>query len=425
MVTLLTEKEISKTVNNKNITFNRKHYAKALIFIIFVSFLNATLRLTEDGLSLYRLLIPVQIFLLALINLKQFKAFVICFVSIAILSLLGLLLSTYSLKVINIVFFTHYLIIILFFYSVKTIYCVLGSKVVFNFLHFSFYLFVFSGILDLLGFSFPNIENVPYAVRGVHKIENDFSLVLSSFVFILFAVESKFLYKILILLFVSIVAFFNDAKIIVLALFMLVMVDFFIFNKNIPKKIKILTTAISSLAIIFSLYWLADYKIQFPGAEYSLLELILEPIVRIITLDPFGDLYGSISNRTDMIIFSLQDLISSYGLGIGFGNTLQMLESAKYGTIGSAQSIHNFPLQFTVELGLFVTGFILFRLLRKLNMNIIMFFFVMLFSSLSQSVGLFSNYYFFCCLYFLILNSKEQFKKINKIDVRYLSNEKN
>jgi len=121
-----------------------------------------------------------------------------------------------------------------------------------------------------------------------------------------------------------------------------------------------------------------------------------------------------------MIIFSLQDLISSYGLGIGFGNTLQMLESAKYGTIGSAQSIHNFPLQFTVELGLFVTAFILFRLLRKLNMNIIMFFFVMLFSSLSQSVGLFSNYYFFCCLYFLILNSKEQFKTINKIDARYL-----
>ncbi|MCV5713540.1 O161 family O-antigen polymerase, partial [Escherichia coli] len=101
------------------------------------------------------------------------------------------------------------------------------------------------------------------------------------------------------------------------------------------------------------------------------------------------------------------DLFSSFGLGIGFGNTLTMLSTAKYAFIGSAKSIHNFPLQFIAEIGLIFSLFLLYSILKQTSLYTKIIFFLMLLASLSQSVGVFSNYYFFCCLFFIILHGKQ------------------
>ncbi|EMW7106235.1 hypothetical protein AAFG33_002982, partial [Escherichia coli] len=51
--------------------------AKLLYFILFLSFLNAVLRLSEDGLSIYRLFIPLQIFLIYTLSVTEFKKFIV------------------------------------------------------------------------------------------------------------------------------------------------------------------------------------------------------------------------------------------------------------------------------------------------------------------------------------------------------------
>jgi hypothetical protein len=159
----------------------------------------------------------------------------------------------------------------------------------------------------------------------------------------------------------------------------------------------------SAFFLMVLIYGLSNYSINFPGRSYTLFELLFDPVIRVVNLEPYGNLYGSISNRTDMIIYAIKDFIASYGIGIGPGNSLSLLASDKYPSIGSAKSLHNFPLQLVVELGLPIIIAIVLMLKSKLTVDKIFVFSFIMLSSLSQSVGIFSNYYFLHCLFFIIL----------------------
>ncbi len=373
-----------------------------LLLIIFIGFFNPVLRLSPNGLSLYRLLTPIQLIVLAFLDLHNFREMTIFFLMVVFCSGIGLLLSGYKFNDNNIIFFFHYLTIFLLYFSVGTLVSFLGREKVFTFIRFSFYILLLSGIMDFWGVEFPNVEKVDYAVRGIFNVENDFSLAISGFIFVLINRNIGFICISPVLLLVLFTTFYNDAKVAFLAIIFAVLLRYVFLNNLMSIKTRLLLFFSMSSVLSAGIYQIVFYEINFPNKSYTLFELIFEPIFRILTLNPFGEQHGSISNRTDMVIYSIKDLISSLGFGIGFGNTLTMLSTNKYAVIGSAKSIHNFPLQIVVELGVFVAVFIIYQLLKRRSLFFITLFAIMLFSSLSQSVGVFSNYFFLFCLFFML-----------------------
>nr|ADJ19203.1 Wzy [Escherichia coli] len=381
--------------------------AKLLYFILFLSFLNAVLRLSEDGLSIYRLFIPLQIFLIYTLSVTEFKKFIVILLLLLLFGATGCMISTYSLNENNLVFLIHYSILILTFFSSSVLISITGETCFYKFTAFFFGFLIVTGIMDLFGVTFPNIEHIPDAIRGIHRIENDYSLALVSFVFVVFSISRKKITASILTFFTSAICFYNDSKV---ALLFVVAGYFCFIFKNIRFRQKGIQVDIIFffviMLIMFLFNYIFSYKIAFPGRDIHI-RTNRRACYQIIELNPYGDLYGSISNRTDMVIYTLKDLFSSFGLGIGFGNTLTMLSTAKYAFIGSAKSIHNFPLQFIAGIGLIFSLFLLYSILKQTSLYTKIIFFLMLLASLSQSVGVFSNYYFFCCLFFIILHGKQ------------------
>ena len=122
------------------------------------------------------------------------------------------------------------------------------------------------------------------------------------------------------------------------------------------------------------------------------LETLIEPIVKILLLEPYGVLYGSLFNRVDAIIFGIKAAIDSYGLGIGPGNSINMIAFGTYGWLGSAQSLHNFYIQLICELGalgMFIVCSSFVLLYRRVGFFMAV---AITFIMMTQSSGIFSNY---------------------------------
>jgi len=145
---------------------------------------------------------------------------------------------------------------------------------------------------------------------------------------------------------------------------------------------------------------------------------MFEPIHRILTLDPYK-LSGSITDRSDAVIYGLMELKKSYLLGIGLGNSIEMLKMSEY-SLDSAKSMHNFIMQMIVELGilgLILISYIFKKIIRgvtKENVAAIdiiraVFFMGFIFISLQSSSGIFSNYFVWTVIMFILLCDKTPF----------------
>ncbi|WP_417547466.1 hypothetical protein [Marinobacter segnicrescens] len=121
--------------------------------------------------------------------------------------------------------------------------------------------------------------------------------------------------------------------------------------------------------------------------------VILEPFLRVLSMDPYGDPWGSIPNRVDATIFSLKEFFSTFGFGIGLGNTLIMLD-VKYSYLQSLMTVHNIFVQLLAELGWFFLSVLVF-LIARVSFAALLFFWVpLVLISVSQSAAIFSNYFF-------------------------------
>jgi len=174
-------------------------------------------------------------------------------------------------------------------------------------------------------------------------------------------------------------------------------------NKLITTKMKFLLKLIIVTSVVFLMFLFFEFVGQIKVGSYTLLDLLVEPIIRIFTLEPYGLGAGSLTVRTDMTIFAIKDFMNSFGLGIGFGNSLAMIESERYGVIlEGAKTLHNFPLQVVLELGGLVVTPLFYFLLKEKSGKTKVLFILLLVMSLSQSAGVFSNYFFLCIISYIL-----------------------
>lgn len=167
------------------------------------------------------------------------------------------------------------------------------------------------------------------------------------------------------------------------------------------------------IAVSFAIA-ISDVPIHFANdVDYSVGDLLLQPITNILSLEASGEDLGSLNNRTDAAIFVLIEYMQSYGFGLGAGGSWLVLTLPQY-QLGGAQSPHNALLQFIVDFGYPVLlGYIalviwaLRRLFRhglpegeRLKVMAILSFPML---GLSQSGAIVTNYFFFTSVYFIWL----------------------
>lgn len=382
-----------------------------LIMCLVIAFFNLTLRLDVNQESLFRLAFPFMIISLAVIDKNIFIAWMFWAVLISAFGSLGMFLSGYDISFsVNFVFYVHYLTVLTVIFCAGTLLRMKGVGYVDKFLVIFWCFFLVLGFVDLFfGLVPPNTVRKEGVIRAMTWNENDYSLVIAAgSIYFLFYMKRLF-FPIFSIFSSFIVALINDSKIIflmlVFCLLVFVVTDVAArkFFSTIWGKLSVFFVWIM-LPFVFVLFLYNYGSIQIGG--YGITELILDPLIRILLLEPYGIGSGSLTVRTDMTIYALKSIFDSYGLGIGFGNTLNMIETGRYGfIIWGAKSIHNFPLQVATELGIYfmiVFAVFLSKFMQIKDSKVLL---ILLVVSLSQSVGAFSNYYFIFVLGVVIFRS--------------------
>lgn len=202
-------------------------------------------------------------------------------------------------------------------------------------------------------------------------------------------------------------AFINDAKLSLIG-DVVALIILFIYRLRFSCKKKMGNKTFFSLFILLIITTLValyvfDIKFKFRDYTISIRRLFFEPINNI----RIGYLVkgGSIQDRTNAIICGIKELVKTYGFGIGFGNSVVMMQKPEYRPyFYNASSMHNILAQVLVELG-FVAMFFYYKIIKKIvfyfgrikpDNNCLLkcaFAIGFIFLSAQSSVGILSNYY--------------------------------
>lgn len=373
----------------------------ALFTILIIGYLNAVLRVSPDsGFTLFRILIPVILLYTLFADFGKFwKFYVILVVMLAYGLVNSLFISPWH--SFNFVYFLHYVTLLLLFFLVKVYAKKVGYEVFYKHLKY-FYIFMVSMayIQVVTRIPFPNVE-LRDAPNIFFAVENDLSAALGIFVPFLIVDNKGNKYINWLLAFAGFyLTVLAEARIAMLSIIFFALLMLW-------DRFKLIGTIIFFIMLTVGLSILSELDI---GGN-NLFELFIDPVEHIVNLEPYN--FGSsVTDRTDALIYGLIVYFNSWGFGIGPGNTsAKLFQDPRY-AVESAESMHNFFGQVLVEYGwLIVIGIILIlshiRKVRKRSSykkdNAFKFFlFTAVLTSLSQSEGLFSNYFFFTCLYFSI-----------------------
>jgi hypothetical protein len=365
---------------------------------LFTGYLNTVLRPSmESNITFFRILLPFAFIAFCVF----FKSYALrCIGLILIFFLYGFACSYFISRFhnFNFIYFFHYCTLIFVGFLTFAGIHRLGVKSFYNHLRSIYVLMlILAGIQFLTHYEFPNTDFLG-TLNIYYWVDNDFGAALASFIpFLWVAPEKKTANKILAGIGALIIAY-NGSRIALLSL-----IVFIIFIS--VTKIRWLGILLAAVVAVALFYYFKDYKL---GGD-SLSALLVDPFKHIATLTPYQEA-GSIYDRTNALIFGITELLSTGGMGIGPGNATTMLELPEYLLI-SAKSMHNFIAQVFVEYGwlivvlLFygaVTGYNYRRRIgikvsadRKLYIYLV----TVALASLSQSEGLFSNYFFFVSLF--------------------------
>lgn len=269
----------------------------------------------------------------------------------------------------------------------------------------TFLVFAIAGIQIITGFEFPTVANEESSlwVNTFFFTPNDLALFLSGVLCLVLCSKANFLSKI-----IFFIAFFalnmrNDAKAAVLASCLIIGM-YALLRLCIKLRIRPIVAILAlTTIVILMLVTLGDTTIKVKETEFNFIQLFLDPFERIINLEPY-DLGGSIFDRTDALIYSIEALRSTWWLGLGPAGSIHTL-SLPNTELLTAKSLHNAIAEVVVEFGpvALIIGYLLSQpLLRALftpsptnqQMAIISFAVAAPLLSVSQSSGYISNYAF-------------------------------
>lgn len=365
---------------------------------LLIGYFNAVLRTSlESGITLFRVLLPVMI----LVSFVIFKSMTVKYCAVVIVLLIYALFTTQMMsnfETFNVIYFLHYCTII--FVSLLTLALIrkFGIASVYNHLRNVYILMIAMGILQ---FYYPyELPNTYYrqTINAFYWVENDLSTALAAFIpFLLMSSNKKYVNWVLAFLGIAIIIY-NSSRIALLALI------FFIVFK-ILNRFGWMGYAIAALTVLLLFLLFKDFKLE----SNTLYQLLVEPFGHIFSLSRY-DRFGSIYDRTNALIFGIKELIASSGFGIGPGNATAMFKEPKY-FLPTAESMHNFIAHIIVEYGWLMLIILTWFLIRSYNIRrrlgiklkqdrvLLIYLITVSLASLTQSEGLFSNYYFFVCLF--------------------------
>ena len=381
---------------------NKKKIIRFIFFSILVfSYLNAVLRVSpESKFTLFRILIPLIFIYTLFDSFYQFRKFYIILLALLIY---GFINSVFISKwhSFNFAYFLHYATLLLLFFLVKVYSNKFGFDVFYKHLK-QFYIFmVFMGFIQILTkIPWPNVE-LRDSPNIFFSVENDYAAALG--VFIPFLIIDKTGNK-----YINWLIAFAGFYLIIIAEARIAMISiiFFLFL-ILWDRFKIIGS------MIFILFLNIGYNVlnEINLGGNNFFELFIDPFNHIVNLEPYN-IGGSIYDRTDALINGIIAYKETFGFGIGPGNTSANLFKDPEYHLATAESMHNFFAQVIVEYGwLMIVGFFfIFFYIKKIRSNAILennnafkyYIFSVILTSLSQSEGLFSNYFFFVTVYFSI-----------------------
>ncbi len=378
----------------------------------------------ENPFTLYRLVAPIG--LLALFALRPLMV-TRWFGLFAIFCLYNLLLATayspdYSQFAPSIVHYLYLFILLVLMVDMKWRYRQFDAQ----FLRFvqAFYVFLLLNLLFefVMGTTiYPNLyvdETDETSLRAFFWNQNDLAVVLCVVAWLALSLDRfKGAVRVSVILLTVLILYYNDSKAALISLIFISLPVYAILRVCAAVRIdsRVWYFLLGSLfaVAVTALVALSDVAVAFANDTYTIGDLLVQPVINILSLQSSGEEWGSLNNRTDAAIFNIIEYVRTWGFGLGAGGSWLVLTLPQY-ELGGAKSVHNALLQFVVDFGypvLLGYFYLLYWALRRLFTHripesdrlkvIAILSFPML--GLSQSGAIVTNYFFFASVYFIWL----------------------
>jgi hypothetical protein len=393
-------------------------------FILCAGIGNTVLRPEiEDPLTLYRMVAPIGLLVVFSLRpmfvLKALGWYALFFVyNFALATLYS---SDYSQFFPSIVHYFYLYILLVLMIDMKDRYVSFDDA----FLRFvrGFYAFLLLNLAFemMLGSYYPNLyidETGEREVRAFFWNQNDLAVVLCVIGWMALALN-KFRgpFRLFVVATTVFLLYYNDSKAALLSFLFVSLPVFAVFQ--LCSKVRIsagIWAALFSMAAVLAVgaaIVLSNVDIAFANDTYTLGDLLIQPLMNIVSLSPSGEEWGSLNNRTDAAIFVIIEYLRSFGFGLGAGGSWLVLTLPQY-ELGGAKSPHNALLQFVVDFGypillgyLYLAYWALRRLFTykadestRLKVMAILSFPMV---GLSQSGAIVTNYFFFAAVFFILM----------------------
>lgn len=395
---------------------------RALLYLILLAGIgNAVLRPDiESPLTLYRMIAPLGLILVfcarpALV-LKGIGLFLIFFLyNFALARFYSSDLSQFFPSMVH--YFYLFILLMLMVYM-KSRYADFDRSFV-GFLHV-FYAFLFLNLLleYFFGSYYPNLYFDEHALRAFFWNENDLAVVLCVFGWLVLSYNRYSGWpRALVLALIVAVLYYNDSKAAMISLLFVsvpISITFALCRgRRISPGLWRFFFGFVAAVLVATIVSISNTGIMFESDTYTLGDLLIRPVMSILTLESSGETWGSVNNRSDAAIFVIIEYLKSLGFGLGAGGSWLVLSLPQY-ELGGAKSPHNALLQFIVDFGypvligyLYAASWALRRLFEpgsrpqtRLKVMAILSFPVL---GLSQSGAIVTNYMFFAMMYYVFL----------------------
>lgn len=285
--------------------------------------------------------------------------------------------------------------------------------------------FAIAGLQFFTGFEFPTVVNEESSLwlNTYFYTPNDLALFLCG-VFCLVLCSNYSLWR----KSVFFIAFFainirNDAKAAVLA--SIIMILCYIFLKICDRfRVRPIGGLLSIIFLaLFAVINVGDASFKLADSDFDFFQLFLDPFERIYNLDPYN-LGGSIFDRTDALIYSIEAFNSMAWFGLGPAGSVYNLSLPNYELL-TAKSLHNAVAEVFFEFGP-VSLVLFYLLLRPFNnalisqrissqqICLVCFIAASPLLSVSQSSGFISNYAFWLTAFLIWYPAAVGVRSINE-----------